>query len=151
MAKTVLLARPHPFIVTAIRPFLEQAGFNVNKLDSFANLAANISGQSGAIVSLAVNSSISESAEAVFTTIHTTAPRVPVLFTSLLSLDEARTALKRIAQNSGVPATLLGINAASENNPALGKQSTFLYICHDDLSSPQLSTLAAKIIQQHFR
>ncbi|MDX8398974.1 MAG: hypothetical protein R8K20_01845, partial [Gallionellaceae bacterium] len=124
---------------------------NVNKLESFARLASNVANQSGAIVSLAVNSSISESAEAVFTAIHNTTPRVPVLFASLLNLDEARAALERISNNSGVPATILGINAASENSPALGKQSTFLYISHDDLSSPQLSTLAAKIIPQHFR
>lgn len=28
MAKTVLLARPHPFIVNEMKPFLEQSGFN---------------------------------------------------------------------------------------------------------------------------
>jgi|GEM_PF-5933262 hypothetical protein len=32
MAKSVLLARPHQFIVTEMTPFLAQAGYNISKL-----------------------------------------------------------------------------------------------------------------------
>lgn len=38
MAKPVLLARPHPFIVSAMKPFLEQNGYVPNKLNAVARI-----------------------------------------------------------------------------------------------------------------
>ncbi len=67
MSKAVLLARPHPIIIKEMKPFFELNGFSPRKMDSLTDLNANSVNVSGAIISLAVSSSIEESAEEVFT------------------------------------------------------------------------------------
>lgn len=64
MSHTILLARPHAFIVGEMKPFLEQGGFAVTALSTVANLPTAVAGTCGAVISLALTSSIPESAEA---------------------------------------------------------------------------------------
>jgi len=153
MAKTVLLARPHPFIVTEMRPFLEQNGFASKKLESLAALPASAAGASGSIISLAVASSVgvAESAEEVFVAVRKQSPRLPVLFAAMLDFAKMKSTLERLAKNNGIAATILGISAATESNAGLGKPNTFLYIGKDDLTSPEQRAIAARILQRHFR
>ena len=81
MKKQILLARPHPFIVSDMKPFLEQNGFipmqmiGINELSGLAS-----SSLSGAIISLAVQSTIEESVEMVFKGIRRQFPGLPVAF-----------------------------------------------------------------------
>ena len=151
MARTVLLARPHPFIVSEMKPFLEQNGYSPQKLDSLADMAAGVAGASGAIISLAVVSSVGESAEAVFTELRKSAPRLPVLFASIIDFAAAKSTMERLAKNAGITGTILGIDSASESNPALGKPDTFLFLNKDDLISAEKRALATRIIKRHFR
>jgi hypothetical protein len=62
MSKSILLARPHPFIVEEMRPLLEQSGYGVTKLERLADLPALAKNCSGAVISLALASPIPESA-----------------------------------------------------------------------------------------
>lgn len=151
MAKTILLARPHPFIVTEMKPFLEQTGFSVRKLAIMAELPSSVAGLSGAIISLAVESSVNETVEAVFTELRRVSPNVPVLFAAMLTLDAMKGVLRRLAKGNGIEATILGIDLASIGHPDLGKPNTFLYMSNGDLVTPEKRALAAKIIQRHFR
>ena len=121
MARPVLLARPHPFIVSEMKPFLEQNGYAPRKLEAVAGIPAGVSGASGAIISLAVVSSISESAEEVFVELRKSASRLPVLFASMIEFTIAKGTLQRLAKNIGVKATLLDISPASEAHPELGR------------------------------
>jgi len=66
MSRNILLARPHPFIVAEMKPFLEQNGYSPRKVHTLADIPGSTSGAAGAIISLAVVSSIGESAETVF-------------------------------------------------------------------------------------
>lgn len=43
MVKTVLLACPPPFIVSEMKPFLEQNGCPSGKIDSLADISAGVS------------------------------------------------------------------------------------------------------------
>jgi hypothetical protein len=151
MPKTVLLARPHPFIVAEMKPFLEENGYKADKLENLGNLPALARGAAGAIISLAVSSSVGESAEDVFLQLRKDAPRVPVLFASMLSLDNARPGIERIAKKAGVQANILGVDATSDAAAQLGRQETFLYFSKDDLASPERRVMALRLIRRHFR
>ncbi len=151
MFKTVLLARPHPFIVGDMIPFLEQDGYKTIKLDKLDDLPAQAGAAAGAIVSLAVTSSIGESAGAVLRRLMMHAPRLPLLFASMLALDQARAGLERIARQAGVPALILGADATPEAAARLGRQETFLYVSKDDLALPERRASALRLVRRHFR
>lgn len=151
MPKTVLLARPHPFIVAEMKPFLEENGYKADRLENLSNLPALARGAAGAIISLAVSSSVGESAEDVFLQLRKDAPRVPVLFAAMLSLDNARPGLERIAKKAGLQANILGVNATPAAAAQLGQQETFLYFSKDDLASPERRVMALRLIRRHFR
>jgi len=151
MSRNILLARPHPFIVAEMKPFLEQNGYSPRKVDTLADIPGSTSGAAGAIISLAVVSSIGESAETVFNALRKSAPRLPVLFASIIDFAAAKSTLERLAKNAGFTGAILGIDAASESNPALGKPDTFLFLNKDDLVSPEQRALATRIIKRHFR
>lgn len=151
MSRNIVLARPHPFIVSEMKPFLEQNGYTPAPLAALADLPASTVGAAGAIISLAVVSPIGATAEAVYTELRKSAPRLPVLFASIIDFAAAKSTLERLAKNAGVTGTILGIDAASETNPALGKPDTFLFLNKDDLVSPDQRALAARILKRHFR
>lgn len=58
MNKTVLLARPHPFIVAEMKPFLEQSGYNAVKPEKLDDMASIARSSAGAAISLAVSSAL---------------------------------------------------------------------------------------------
>lgn len=151
MTKTVLLARPHPFIVAEMRPFLEQGGYAAAKLENIADLATQTRSSVGVVISMAASSSLGKSAAETFTQLRQDVPRVPVMFAAILSFDASLSGLKRIAEHAGVQATILGVSAGNENAAALGKPDTFLYISKDDLADPALRAIASRMVQRHFR
>jgi len=151
MSKTVLIARPHTFIVSAMKPFLEEGGFGTDKLEHISGLSSQASGIAGAVISLALSSSITESAEEVFLKLKSAAPRVPVVFAAMLSFEQARPALERIAKQAGIQATITGLDPTPVIAAQLGRSETFLYLSKDDLTSPERRAAAARLIQRHFR
>lgn len=151
MSKAVLLARPHPLIISKIKPFLEHNGFTPRKMDLLTDLKASSENASGAIISLAASSSVDESAEEVFSETRKHALRLPILFAAMLDFAVMKGALRRIAKISGIEATILGIDSASDKHPDLGKPNTLLYLSMADLTTQKRSALAARIVQRHFR
>lgn len=151
MSKTVLIARPHTFIVSVMKPFLEEGGYVTDKLEHISGMAAQSSAIAGAVISLALSSSIAATAEQVFLQLKGTAPRVPVLFAAMLTLAQARPALEHIAKLAGIEAVILGVDAASVATTQLGRPETFLYFSKEDLTSPERRAIAARLIKRHFR
>lgn len=151
MSKTILIARPHTFIVSVMKPFLEECGYGTDKLEHISSLPAQSAGAAGAVISLALSSSIAESAQDVFLQLRRAAPRVPVLFAAMLKPEQARPALERIAKQAGIQASILGVDASPATTGSLGKQETFLYFSKDDLTAPARRVIAARLIQRHFR
>lgn len=151
MTKTILLARPHPFIVAEMRPFLEQSGYGVSKVERTENLPTQARSSAGAVISLAVSSSVEESADGVFARLRQQAPRVPVLFAAMLALEKIQSSLERIAKQAGIQATILGVAMGNESLTALGKPETFLYISKDDLADKTRREIASRMIRRHFR
>ena len=151
MAKMILLARPHPFIVTGMKPFLEGNGYSPKKLENFSDMRAGIAGALGAIISLAVESSIKETMEQVYAEIRRVSPALPVLFAGMLDFAAMKGPMRRLAISEGIEAELLGMDAESENHPGLCKPNTFLYISNGDLANPDRRKLAARIVRRHFK
>ena len=151
MSKTVLIARPHTFIVAVMKPFLEENDYATDKLEHISGLQSQSTGAAGAVISLALSSSILESAEEVLLKLKSMAPRTPVLFAAMLALEQARPALERIAKQAGLQANILGAEATSAAAAQLGRQETFLYLSKDDLTFPERRAIAARLIQRHFR
>lgn len=151
MAKSILLARPHPFIVAEMKPFLEHGGYAAAKLENIANLATQVRSSVGVVISMAVSSSLGKSAAETFTQLRQEFPHVPVMFAAILPFDESMAGLKRLAEHAGVQATILGVATENERATALGKPDTFLYISKDDLADPTRRAIASRMVQRHFR
>jgi len=151
MAKNILLARPHPFIVSEMKPFFENAGYEVSKLESSHHLNNNARNSIGAAISLEVTSSVPESAEEIFVQLRLSSPRVPVLFAAISPLNTLRSSLERLAKIAGIQATILEIDESNAVSPALGLPDTFLYFSKDDLIDQAKKEIALTMLKRHFR
>ncbi|OGB49811.1 MAG: hypothetical protein A2535_00550 [Burkholderiales bacterium RIFOXYD2_FULL_59_8] len=134
-----------------MKPFLEECGYGTDKLEHISGLFDQTVGISGAVISLALSSSITESADEVFLKLKRLAPRVPVLFAAMLSLEQARPALERIAKQAKLQVNITGIDPTPVAAAQLGRQETFLYVSKEDLTSPARRSTAERLIQRHFR
>jgi hypothetical protein len=151
MSNTVVLARPHPFIATEMRPLLEGLGYQTKKPDHLADLDNMVGGAKGAVVSLALSSPIGESAEAVVRRLGAVSDKLPLIFTSMLPFEQAKQNLGRLAQAIQLSVTLLGVDDAMANASKLGKRETFVYLSKEDITDPTRRRVTEKLISQHFR
>ena len=149
MSKTIILARPHPFIVSEMKPMLEQAGYTVIKLDDINDLPDLLESADGAVISLAVTSSIPESAEEVLARIHSQSPEIPVLFAGLLEFGKACGILDNMANNMGINAAAFSTETATRSPSALGHPNTLLYVSKDEISDPDRKRMARDLIRKH--
>lgn len=156
MSKSVLLARPHPFIVNEMRPWLESAGYSVIKPETATDVAQLSKSCSRAVVSLALSSPAGLSAEEVVQILRQEAPSARILFAALLPFDKARPALEKLARlmasaQGGRPATLVDIASAAPIGAAeLGRDTTLAYLSKDDLADNARKALATKHLARHF-
>ncbi|MFN3915825.1 MAG: hypothetical protein ACK4K3_13055 [Aquabacterium sp.] len=156
MSKSVLLARPHPFIVNEMRPWLETAGFSVIKPETAADVAQRAQSCSRAVVSLALSSPVGLTPEEVVHILLKEAPSARSLFAALLPFDKARPALEKLAHlvatsQGGRSASLVDIGSAdTAAAAALGRNTTLAYIAKDDLANEARRALAAKHLGRHF-
>lgn len=148
MAKSVLLARPHPFLVSDMRPWLEQAGFEVQRSDTLPELSEKAPGSVGAIISLAVASPIGASAEEVFLALRRSRPALPVLFAALRPFEQAAVEIERLLKRIGIAGSVISLD--SEAGRALGTADSFLYVAKDDLADPVRRAEAKALLVRHF-
>ncbi len=149
--RPILLARPHPFIVAEMAPFLKEAGFEGRRLTALEQLPAQVQGTSGAIISLALVSDLKASVDAVFTSLRTTAPRLAVVFAGLIDLDGAKLGLQQLAAAHGVTALIASAGDGPLPSGAARNPATFLYIGKRDLAEPARRATTMQNLQHHFR
>ena len=149
MIKSIVLARPHPFIVAEMTPFLEQAGYRIVKPEGRKRLPSLARSSAGAVVSLAVSSTVAESAADIYQQLFAAAPLLPVLFAGISSLYQMRVSLYRIAKQAGVQASVVGVSAANEKIGSLNDARTFLNVGKDDLTDPARRQIAARMVLRH--
>lgn len=149
--RKVLLARPHAFIVAEMRPLLEHAGFIPTPLSTLSQLAeSGAHGARGAVISVALSSSMPESAATVFAALRKHAPRMPVAFAGLADFDSARHTIARIVQSLAPQAVILPIEAGETRPAGLGQPDVFIYIQKDNLKTPEGLAQTERILQRHF-
>lgn len=148
MAKKVLLARPHAFIVAEMRPFLERTGYLPTRLESLDDLDPGKLGSfSGAIISTAVVSSIPAKPAEVFAALRKHYPSLPVLFAGLTEFESTLPSIQRIVHELHPAATILPFNDKAEAHPRLGERDVFLFLNKEDIAG----SAAEKILRRHFR
>lgn len=149
MSNIIILARPHPFIVSEMKPMLEQTGYTATKLEDINDLPDLLGPAQGAIISLAITSAITETAEEVLIKIRACSPDIPVLFAGLLDFDKASGVLENIAKNMGMAATILTLDTAINAHSVLGNANTLLYVSKDDLSDDSRRRLTQDLVRKH--
>ncbi len=152
MSKKIVLARPHPFIVSQMQPFLADLGYSGEKLERLEDLDGSLDSDiRGAVISLAVTSSLGDSAETVFLRLRQLRAKLPVLFVALLDFSQVQSALRQLAEAAGVAQPfLLEATEANARNAMLGKSEAFFYIGRKDLEDPVRRAAAARMLERHF-
>lgn len=144
----ILLARPHPFIVSEMAPFLQEQGFSFSRLTQPDALGAELAHAKVAVISLALSSPLPQTPEELMAAIWQLDPRMPVVLASLLPLARVqKNILSLMQQHHPSPA----IAAAGEMIGAAqpGQASTALYFCKDDLSDAAKRDAFAKLLKLH--
>jgi hypothetical protein len=151
MSRQILLARPHPFIVAEMKPFLEANDFSALKPEVPQSLDALARGCAGAIISLAVTSSINLEIDEVIKQVRSKVPKLPLVFAGLLPFEKYQQTLERLAQQTGLAGEGLAVSAVTEGSKTLGTPEGWLYVSKDDLADPLRRELAARLFKRHFR
>lgn len=150
--KKVLLARPHSFIVSEMKPLLEKSGFAPTKLDSLQALeSGNLGPMSGAVISTAVISTISATADEVFTALRRKYPKLPVLFAGLTEFSLVKGSVERMVRRIHPDAEVLPFSEATASHPGLGREHVFLVLRKEDMSAGASAELAERILRKHFK
>ncbi|MHB0954362.1 MAG: hypothetical protein ACYC10_20905 [Allorhizobium sp.] len=149
MSKQVLLARPHPFIVSEMKPWLEQGGFSVQRPDHVDDLARHARTCVGAVISLAVSSSMAASAADVLKIVQQANPSLPILFAALRQYSQIRPEIERLLQSLGIAGAVLGMDQGA-GSPFLRGGRTFFYVSKDDLSDATRNSQARAFLMKHF-
>jgi hypothetical protein len=149
--RKVLLARPHPFIVSEMKPLLVSAGYMPSPLSEMNDITSGAwRDAKGAVISIAVSSVMPESAETVFSTLRSYAPEIPVVFAGLNDIDIAGGTIQRLVKASVPDATVIPVRRNNEHVRGLGKGNVFLYIEKDVLKTAEGTALAKRMLQRHF-
>lgn len=147
MSKTVLLARPHPFIVQEMKPLLEQCGFSVLKADSFDDIGAKAKRADAALISLALVSSIEASPEEVLANTLRANPGLPVIFAALLPHETAEKSISSLLNKVGISAQVISV--PSSGTETAKKESSVLFLNKDDLTNSQTREQAIQLLLRH--
>lgn len=150
MTYPVLLARPHTFIVSDMKPFLEAAGFSVTKAEKAEELADLSYGHVGAVISLAVSSSMEASPEEVIKILRQVRPTLPLLFAALLPYAKMKASLERIGQQVGLNSQVLGLADLEVQGAAWGRPAGLLYLSREDLAGSVTRPQAIQAVRSHF-
>ncbi len=151
MGRNILLARPHPFLVSQMRPLLEECGFDMRVPANTADIPSSAITSSGAVVSLAISSAVPASIEDVYSTVRAVAPRIPILFASLPSFAQTQAALSRLARQVAANPSIHAAGGMEDRDRSLlGRVDTWLHVAKDDLNDPQRWEKALADIGRHF-
>lgn len=145
----ILLARPHPFIVSDMIPLPQRAGMSPIRPTSLSEVrVVDQTRLRGAITSLAVSSSIGASVTDVMRALREGMPRLPLLFAGLTDAAFAAQAIRRAMGNelAAVRGALetLTIPAADAGGIVVG------YLSKTDLSTQQSQQAAQALLTSHF-
>lgn len=150
MTNTVVLARPHPFVVGEMAQFLAELKVTPKRAESLDDIAPMLTGAKGVVISTAVTSTIPEDAEAVYEHVRSLNPTVPIIFAGLLPLERSIKSLLHI-QRHEPSATGVAGSLTEHGTPRFGTAGTFVYFSKDDLNQADTRAAAISIVRKHFK
>jgi hypothetical protein len=139
-APVVLMARPHPFVATAMRDLLATLGCTPIAPDSERVGITPV----GVVISLALQSSVRESAVEVYERIRATYRRSPVVFVSLADTATILAGLERSLKNLPSPPHVVTLD-----DTTVGTPGTALFLTKADIESRSAHVQAQ--LRLHFR
>jgi len=148
VSKTVLLARPHPFIVQEMKPLLEQCGYGVLKPDGVGVIDTQVKGCDAAVISLALISDVTASAEDVTANIHGVNPKMPLIFASLLPFERAVSTITGLLGKLGIAAHVIGISSSNSTTSSNAAPSVN-YLAKDELSDAAKCEQIKQLLRRH--
>ena len=102
MKKTILLARPHPFIVNEMKPMLLEAGFDIQGVTDEAALAnCKPADCAAAVISLAVYSPVSQSPTQVLAYLKQNGFSGKIVFAGLIPFEKVENNLQQFLSEAG--------------------------------------------------
>lgn len=149
MSKTVLLARPHPFIVSQMMPLLELCGYSVLKPDGLSDISGMAKTCHAAVISLAIVANINATAEEVLRELYKTNPQMPIVFASLLSFDRAASSLNILLEKAQIRARIVGVSSDSGRPDLATTNASYLYLAKDDMQGPKAQAQAKQLLLEH--
>lgn len=138
-AKLVLMARPHPFIASAMRDLLSTLGWQPATPDAERPGLRPV----GIVISLALQSSIAAAPVEVFRRVQQAYPRTPVVFASLADTATIFAGLERLLAGEPSAPPLRRIGAAGAGQPG-----TALYLTKADLD--ERSDEVSRVLRSFF-
>ncbi|WP_141396338.1 hypothetical protein [Polaromonas sp. AET17H-212] len=150
LEKRILLARPHAFIVSEMRPFLVETGYSPVRVESLSQLSQELRGSlNGAILSTAVTSSVDADVATVFRLIRQAHPHLPVVFAGMASFDTMKVITER-AVHGLVSAPTISSPRDYRAVSASTRSSSFLVLRKEDLQPGDSHSAAIKALRAYF-
>ena len=144
--KYVVLGRPHPFIVDAMKTFLKSAGYTPKPMADESELnSLPLNSVHGLVVSTSMTTNISE----IEQKIRAVKSNLPVLVETLLDAQKAKPLVEPIVKAISSNAKLYSLADYVSHQAHLGTADAFLVLNKDELSGEQQKQ-AIRAIQQHF-
>jgi hypothetical protein len=142
-------ARPHTFIVNEMRPFLMAAGYTPVRVESLDQLLDELGRPlHGAIISMALTSSIDADAATVFRLVREKMPRLPVVFAGLADLDTVMSTAARAVKDLAASPAIAG-PGAYRVAPALERASSFLVLRKEDVVAGASQQAGQRALRAH--
>jgi len=146
--KRILLARPHPFIVKEMRPFLEELGYVPVPVNSMEQLAQELAHPAhGAIISTAISSTVNADAASVFRMIRERSVRLPVVFAGMADLETVKVVAERAVKALVASPMFAGPQAY---RAGVDRTSSFLVLRKDDLVAGTSHDAVLRALRSHF-
>ncbi len=149
MNKTVLLARPHPFIATEMAPLLEQCGYKVVKPDGLADISVKAKTCHAAVISLAIIANINATVEEVLREIYQVNPQMPIIFASLLPYERAASTLTDLLDKLDIKARVIGVASDTGAPASATTAASYLYLAKEDMMGLKAREYARQLLLQH--
>lgn len=139
-------------IISHMRQFLETFGFTPVAANSVDELSPeDIHEFSGAIISTISMMDVNDSIAGVFDNLRSKDPAIPIAFSSNFSVAMAKDAIHESLQSLVKEAVIVPLADITQDMNAFGQDNVFVLIRKDDLSDPDLRSIAGEVLKQHFR
>jgi hypothetical protein len=152
--KSILLARPHPFIVADVAPLLAAKGFEPIRLESLACVeSAGTATWHDAIISLAISSSIDATATKVVRALHAKAPQLSPALPRMIPMEVRVQTIRRLLDDHppGVVDVDVDVDSQYLQPRPLGNIDTCLNFNKVRISVHTLRASIQSMIAAHFR